>query len=128
MKEKSFRFRESFGKAIKAMNDKQAGKLLKGLCDYVFEGKSFDNGDITLKSSFALIKMTIDEERRDRENGSRGGKISAEMRKRSAQGILVVSSGSSSGNKTDEIINLVVSRTETKEKTSTDTKGEVSQK
>lgn len=81
MKEKTFKFRESYGSCIKAMDDKTAGRFVKCLCDYVFDGKLPDSNDSTLKSSFTLVKTLLDNEKLDRENGRRGGQISAEMRR-----------------------------------------------
>lgn len=81
MKEKTFKFRESYGKCIKAMDDKTAGRFAKCLCDYAFEGKLPDSNDMALKSSFTLVKTLLDNEKLDRENGRRGGQISAEMRR-----------------------------------------------
>jgi len=59
VKEKSFRFRESFSRAIRPMTDKQAGQLIKGLCDYAFEDKAFESSDGMLKSTFALVSDAI---------------------------------------------------------------------
>jgi len=81
LKEKTFKFRESYGNCLKAMDDKTAGRFVKCLCDYVFDGKMPDSNDSTLKSSFTLVKTLIDNEKLDKENGSRGGQISAEMRR-----------------------------------------------
>lgn len=90
MKEKSFRFRESFGRAIKAMDDKQAGRFIKGLCDNVFAGKYFESNDAALKSTYILVKSALEAEVRDRENGRKGGIMSAEKRKTEGIGIRVI--------------------------------------
>lgn len=90
MKEKSFRFRESFGRAIKAMDDKQAGRFIKGLCDNVFANKYFDSNDVALKSTYILVKTALEADERDRENGRKGGIMSAEKRKTEGIGIRVV--------------------------------------
>lgn len=81
MKEKSFKFRESFGAAVKTMDDKTAGRFIKTVCDYVFEGKAPTNNDSTLKSSFTLVKAALDAEARDKAYGKLGGLKSAAMRK-----------------------------------------------
>lgn len=88
MKEKSFKFRESYSNAVRAMNDKQAGRLLKGLCDYAFDGRLLESNDATLKSCFTLIKTSLDQERIDRENGRRGGIVSQELRRKEQEKIL----------------------------------------
>ena len=85
MKEKSFRFRENFGKAIMPMTDKQAGQLVKGLCIYAFNGKPIESKDSTVQSSFMLMKTAIEQDERDRENGRKGGLISAEQGKKRKQ-------------------------------------------
>ncbi len=82
MQEKSFKFKESFGAAISAMDDKTAGKFIKSVCDYVFDNKLPESNDSTLKSAFTLIRNTLDEERRDKMYGKIGGQKSAEMKKK----------------------------------------------
>ena len=49
MKENGFKFKESYANSIKAMNDKQAGKFIKFLCDYVFLGRLPETNDATIK-------------------------------------------------------------------------------
>lgn len=90
MKEKSFRFRESFGKAVRTMTDKQAGRFIKGLCDNVFDNKYFTTNDKALKSAFILVKTALEADERDRENGRKGGILSAEKRKSEGFGISLV--------------------------------------
>ena len=81
MQEKSFKFKKSFGVAIEAMDDKTAGKFIKSLCEYAFENKAPTTKNKTLKSAFALVKASIDEENRDKMYGQIGGLKSAEIRK-----------------------------------------------
>ena len=38
MKERNFRFRKSFAEVIRVIDDKQAGKFIKAVCEYVFDG------------------------------------------------------------------------------------------
>jgi hypothetical protein len=71
------------------MTDKQAGKLLKGICGYVFDSNPFTSNDCTVKGVFTLIKTMIDKDEKDRENGRKGGIISAEKSKKRG-GILVI--------------------------------------
>ncbi len=47
MNEKSFKFKESFYTAINSLNEKQAGRLVKGICEYAFNGKEFTSKDAT---------------------------------------------------------------------------------
>lgn len=81
MKENYFKFRESFAKSISLMNDKEAGEFVKALCEYVFEGKIVPTNNKKLRSKFQLAKITLDAEKRDKENGRKGGIKSAEKRK-----------------------------------------------
>lgn len=90
MKENSFRFRESFGKAVNAMDDKQAGKFIKGLCNNVFDNKYFECSDVALKSTYILVKTALEADERNRENGRRGGYATAEKHKRDIGGIVIV--------------------------------------
>lgn len=80
MKEKSFKFKESFGKCIQTMDDPTAGQLIKVICDYVFDSRLPESSNSTVKSSFTLIKTILDSEVIHRENGKRGGIISARLR------------------------------------------------
>ena len=59
MKENGFKFKESYANSIKAMNDKQAGKFIKFLCDYVFLGRLPETNDATIKSTFNLILILM---------------------------------------------------------------------
>lgn len=81
MKEKYFKFKESFAKAIFSMNDKEAGEFVKALCEYVFEGKIVPTNNKRLRSRFQLAKMTLDAEKRNQKNGRKGGLKSAEKRR-----------------------------------------------
>lgn len=53
----------------------------KEICDYVFDGRGYDGNDTAIKTAFTLVKVTLDAEKTDRENGSRGGIKSREIRK-----------------------------------------------
>lgn len=112
MKEKSFKFRESFGNAVKAMDDKQAGKFIKGLCNYVFDHRYFESSDVALKSTFTLVKCFLDTEQRDRENGKQGGKLSAEMRKRERGGMVLTVGVQEKTSPLDDMLKSVISMAE----------------
>ena len=75
MNEKSFKFKESFFTAINNLNEKQAGRLLKGVCEYAFNGKEFTSKDAALNSSFTLIKTAINEEAQTEGRSEFGGEI-----------------------------------------------------
>ena len=89
MKENSFRFRESFGRAILSMNDKQAGQLIKGLCGYVFEGRKLQSNDCAIKSSFTLIKTALDTDEQNKQNARLYRIMNAEKSKKK-ESILVI--------------------------------------
>lgn len=55
-----FTFFESYSKVVKFLNDKEAGILIKGLCAYVFEGKTPDFNNEKLEGYFELMKPNID--------------------------------------------------------------------
>lgn len=113
MKEKSFRFRESFGKAVRTMTDKQAGRFIKGLCDNVFDNKYFTTNDKALKSAFILVKTALEADERDRENGRKGGILSAEKRKTGVFGISVVANAGERNCPMEEIMKSMLSGVET---------------
>ena len=81
MKERNFKFRKSYAEVIRVMDDKQAGKFIKVVSDYVFDGRAYDGNDTAIKSAFTLVKVSLDNEITDRENGRRGGIKSRELRK-----------------------------------------------
>lgn len=85
MKEKYFKFRESYAKAIETMSDKEAGEFVKSLCEYVFEGKVVPTNNKKLRSRFQLAKITLDAEKRNQENGRKGGIKSAEKGNKNLQ-------------------------------------------
>ena len=63
------------------MDDKQAGRFIKAVSDYVFDGRAYDGNDTAIKSAFTLVKVSLDGDKADRENGRRGGIKSRELRK-----------------------------------------------
>ena len=81
MKERNFKFRKSYAEVIRVMDDKQAGKFIKAVSDYVFDGRAYNGNDTAIKSAFTLVKVSLDNENTDRENGRRGGIKSRELRK-----------------------------------------------
>lgn len=81
MKEKNFKFRESFGALVEKMTDKQAGEFIKAVSGYMFGGKPMESKDEYLKGVFLYVQNVLDTEMRDRENGKIGGAIVAEKYK-----------------------------------------------
>ena len=81
MKEKYFKFREKYANVIKDLDDKQTGQYVRSIAEYAFEDKTYAGKDIAVKTAFTLVKVTLDAEKTDRENGRRGGIKSREIRK-----------------------------------------------
>lgn len=82
MKEKNFKFRESFGKLVEQMTDKQAGEFIKAVSRYVFGGKTMESKDEFLKGVFHYVQNVLDTAAQNRENGKIGGAIVAEKRRK----------------------------------------------
>lgn len=104
----SFRFRESYGKAVAEMDDKRAGRFIKALCAYAFEGKTMEDNDGLLKSNFHLVKMVMDDEIRDRENGRKGGYATAEKRKKEPGRVAVIANSPKIFGSLDELIQELI--------------------
>ncbi len=75
MKHNSFKFQLAFKAVTKMLNDRQAGQLIKGMCDYVFEGIPFESTDRKVQAAFEVIKKALDNEMRGRELGVTYGRI-----------------------------------------------------
>ncbi len=108
MKENNFKFRESYAKAIGAMNDKQAGKFIKSLCDYAFNNKPFmATKDKTLTATFTLVKSGVDQDKIDKENGRKGG-LKASQKKKKDNPIMVVAEILKRENPIEELLKSVI--------------------
>ena len=81
MKDRNFRFRQSFADVIKDLDDKQTGQYVRSIAEYAFEDKTYAGKDIAVKTAFTLTKEMIDEERFYRDKGRLGAKKNAEMRR-----------------------------------------------
>lgn len=103
MKEKYFKVTESIADSVQAMDDRTAGKFIKAVCDYAFEGKPYDGKDTVMKSNFILVKRVLDGQAQDIAYGKLGAKKSMEIRKnekgtdRMCVGRVVVGGGDVSG-------------------------------
>ena len=60
LKERNFKFRKSYAEVIRVMDDKQAGRFIKAVSDYVFDGRAYDGNDTAIKSAFTLVKVSLD--------------------------------------------------------------------
>lgn len=86
MKQKSFKFKESLAKVICDLSDEEAGELVKGICAYFFEGKTYKPNNPALKNCFIFIKTMLDEEEASRAYG----KIGAEAKKHKKSRLVMV--------------------------------------
>ncbi len=114
MKEKNFKFKESFGACIKAMDDIQAGKFIKGVCDYAFERKPFKAYDKTLDIAFLFVKNMLDQEFVDRENGRIGGRITQQL-KRNESPLTTFVSVTAEENPITDMLNIILNSAEEKQ-------------
>lgn len=78
MKEKNFKFKESFGALVEKMTNRQAGEFIKAVSGYVFGGKPMESKDEYLKGVFLYVQTVLDTAAQNRENGRIGGAIVAE--------------------------------------------------
>lgn len=85
MKEKSFKFKKSFGVLVEKMTDKQAGEFIKAVSGYVFNGKPMESKDGYLKGVFLYVQSVLDTAEQNRANGKIGGAIVAEKYKEMRQ-------------------------------------------
>ena len=115
MQEKSFNFRESYGVAISAMDDRTAGKFIKNICKYVFDNKVPESNESTLKSSFTLIKNTLDEERETKRKAKMSEEKSSEIQSRE-KSVIGFCSGEIHDENMDEVIKAVMENVAKKQK------------
>ena len=104
MKERNFKFRESFAKLLKSMNDKQAGEFIRNICGYVFEDKPFETKDKFLKGAFVYMQNELDAERNSVKNGKVGAFVS--MEKQREQQIYEAASAAASASVASVIIEV----------------------
>lgn len=81
MKEKNFKFRETFGALVGKMTNRQAGEFIKAVSGYVFDGKPMESKDEYLKGVFLYVQSVLDTAEQNRANGKIGGAIVAEKYK-----------------------------------------------
>lgn len=85
MKEKNFKFKERYSSVISSMNDKQAGKFVKALTQYAFNGQVYTGKDTAIKSAFALVKVDLDMQNFFKEKGKIGYEVKEENKKKEYQ-------------------------------------------
>ena len=59
---KSFVFHSMWGDLISSLPDEQAGRLIKMLCCYVFDGDDPETNDPSLRAMFNMIKVKLDQD------------------------------------------------------------------
>ena len=87
MKELSIKLNKKYYNIFKHLTDKQTGELVKGICAYAYEDKSFITRDDYLKGLFMYIKRDIDISRQNSANGKRAAAVLVE-KKRNADGMM----------------------------------------
>lgn len=85
MKEKNFKFKESYARTLKNMSDRQAGQFIKAVCGYAFNNEPFETKDKFLKGTYLYMQKAIEQERANIKNGKVGGGIRAEQIKAQRQ-------------------------------------------
>lgn len=83
MKNKIVKIKKDYYKAMKQMTDKQIAEFVKGICDYVYEGKPFITKDNYLKGVFMYVQRDLEVAAQNSINGKKGADALAE-RKREA--------------------------------------------
>ena len=75
LKQKSFKFKESLSKVVCDLSNEEAGELIKGICAYYFESKTYKPSNPAIKNCFIFIKSMLDEEEQSRTYGKKGAEI-----------------------------------------------------
>lgn len=98
MKNKVVKIKKEYYRAMKQMTDKQIAEFVKGLCDYVYEGKPFVTKDSFLKGVAMYVKRDLDVAEQNARNGKKGAEALAKKKSEAAGGIeIVVVAGQNSG-------------------------------
>lgn len=82
MKNKVVKIKNEYFKAIKQMSDKQIAEFVKGICEYVYEGKPLITKDDFLKGVYMYVQRDLDESAQNSINGKKGAEILAERKRR----------------------------------------------
>lgn len=98
MKQKSFKFKESLSKVICDLSNEEAGELIKGICSYYFESKTYKPSNPAMKNCFIFIKSMLDEEEQSRAFGKKG----AEIKKQNKAKIVMVTKITKEGENSKE--------------------------
>lgn len=89
---RNFKFREEDYIAMQGMTKREAGQFIKGLCGYAFDGVPMETKNAKVARAYAYAKVALDVSAQNRENGKRGGLITAERARGKHTVILKVAS------------------------------------
>lgn len=102
MKNKVVKIKKEYYKAMKQMTDKQIVEFVKGICDYVYEGKPLITKDDFLKGVYMYVQRDFNEAERNSINGKRGAeKLKEKKHKEEISGgleIVVIAEQQGGGN------------------------------
>lgn len=99
MRQKSFKFKESLAKVVCELSNEEAGELIKGICAYYFEGKTYKPNHPALRNCFIFIKTMLDEEEQSRAFGKKG----AEVKQRKKSSLVMVTKITQEGKSLDDL-------------------------
>ena len=75
MEHESFKFKKDFVTIFLGLSNERAGKLIKGIYSYVFDGMPFESNDPKVSAAFGCIKDSLDREMSGRELGLKYGRM-----------------------------------------------------
>lgn len=91
MKNKVVKIKKEYYKVMKQMTDKQIVEFVKGICDYVYEGKPLITKDSFLKGIYMYVQRDFNESAQNSINGKRGAeKLKEKKRKEEITGSLEI--------------------------------------
>lgn len=74
---KKISFFASYGEAIKSLDDRSAGQLIKAICTYAFDGKEPEKLSSKVRPMWLLVKPNLDASIKKAKSGRKGGKQNA---------------------------------------------------
>jgi len=84
LKNKVVKIKKEYYRAMKQMTDKQIAEFVKGLCNYVYEGKPFVTKDNFLKGIAMYVKRDLDIAEQNSRNGKKGAEALAKKKAEAA--------------------------------------------
>ena len=83
LRAKHFTFYDTYFNAMKLLNDRQSGALVKAICEYMFNGVMPDFNDKTMQGYFNLCKRKMDISKQRKSVGTVGGNAKKKPKKQS---------------------------------------------